>query len=935
MTQSSPNLKPKSMHTHSDKATRLGVPRANVLDLRAGAETDTNQTLHSETQSIQSNGQPKKAVSWWQRRKMAKQEQLLSEQRKKPVAVFTGTPEAMPTTIENVITEEPENDIAPLELVTDEIPNSNDESPISEEVPELVAAPVPEEAKIHQSALHEPVEYDTRAEEQAQHEAELRAEREAYYQAKREAKQQRLEAKLQAKAEALEAREALLAERRTTQPHMVRGFMKQATRSIAVFTLMLSILVSPFAALGFYKHVSTIRDAVVEVSEEAVANLAEGGQSATNLDFSSAQESFSSATTNFTDAHNQLLSVSSVMTPLVRVIPEAGDQFTSAENVLKAGENISAAGEDVAKAFAILSDLNIAGEIDDLDSTSGITKTSLTDGLVVAHSALRPALPRLELASLALSEVDINSVPENYRDDIALAQEVVPQVEASVRQLLELSETMLVILGHEESKRYLVLFQNNAEIRPTGGFIGSFAVVDINKGRVSNIEIPYGGSYDLLYNNTYKVISPTPLHFVNPHWQMHDANWWPHTPSSFQLVQKMYRKQGGTSVDGVISLTPEVIEHMLEITGPIPMPEYNGSLSLENTIDYKSEVTAETTDESAVENTDETVTEEEVVTEDVIITADNFYRYTQEQAERKFDDTNQSKKFIADLTPKLLEKLFTLDAKSMLPVLQLFSTSLDEKDILLYFNDQFLQDEMSKRGWTGEVESTPNDYLQVVDTNIAGGKTNRVINKVIKHHADIQADGKIVVTTEVTYTHNGKSGDELEGLKNINYVRFYVPEGSQLLSAEGFTQPNPKLKLDPEPEYEYSEDLLAISGDILIDEATQMRINNEFGKTAFGNFVETAAGETSTVKVQYTLPFTFDIDALLNPADAYSLLLQKQPGDFDPLVLSSVTYPSDYSVRWSYPESTPHETADVSKHEVNLINTELKRDVFVGLVLEQ
>lgn len=915
MTQSSPNLKPKSMHTHSDKATRLGVPRANVLDLRAGAETDTDQTLHSETQSVQSNRQAKRSVGWWQRRKMAKQEQLISEQRKKPVTVFTGIPEVASTSIEHVTLDEPEEVITPLELVTDE-------SPISEAVPDLIAAPVPEEAKIHQSALHEQVEYDTRAEERAQHKAELRAEREAYYEAKREAKQQRLEAKLQAKTEALEARETLLAERRKAQPHMVGGFMKQATRSIAVFTLMLSILVSPFAALGFYKHVSTIRDAVVEVSEEAVANLAEGGQSATNLDFSSAQESFSSATTNFTEAHNQLLSVSSVMTPLVRVIPEAGDQFTSAENVLKAGENISAAGEDVAKAFAILSDLNIASEMND----SGSAKTSLTDGLVVAHSALRPALPRLELASLALSEVDINSVPENYRDDIALAQEVIPQVEASVRQLLELSETMLVILGHEESKRYLVLFQNNAEIRPTGGFIGSFAVVDINKGRVSNIEIPYGGSYDLLYNNTYKVISPTPLHFVNPHWQMHDANWWPHTPSSFQLVQKMYRKQGGTSVDGVISLTPEVIEHMLEITGPIPMPEYNGTLSLENTIDYKSEVINEATDE--------TVTEE-VVTEDVIITADNFYRYTQEQAERKFDDTNQSKKFIADLTPKLLEKLFTLDAKSMLPVLQLFSTSLDEKDILLYFNDAFLQDEVSKRGWTGEVESTPNDYLQVVDTNIAGGKTNRVISKVIKHHADIQANGNIVVTTEVTYTHNGKSGDELEGLKNLNYVRFYVPEGSQLISAEGFTQPNPKLKLDPEPEYEYSEDLLAISGDILIDEATQMRINNEFGKTVFGNFVETAAGETSTVKVQYTLPFTFDVDALLNPADAYSLLLQKQPGDFDPLVLSSVTFPSEYSVRWSYPESTPHETADVSKHEIHLINTELKRDVFVGLVLEQ
>lgn len=914
MTQSSPNLKPKSLHTHSDKATRLGVPRANVLDLRAADDANNDTEVHA-SQSSKAAAPRQKKVSWWQRRKMAKQELLLAEQRKTPVPIFTAIP---PTQVDAT-------EVETLTEFTEENPEPETTlETTATEVEELVAAPVPEEAKIHQSALHEAVEYDNQAELRAQRKAELV---EAKRQAKAEAAAARLQARQARVAERereklarLEAREAALAERRAAQPHIMGAVVKQITRSVAVFALMLSILVSPFAAMGFYKHVSTIRDAVVEVSEEAVANLAQGGQSATNLDFSSAQESFDSASTNFNEAHNQLLSVSSVMTPLVRVIPEAGDQFTSAENILIAGEQISAAGEDVANAFAILSDLNlqVSGTSDDASDTANEAEvTQLTDGLVIAHSALRPALPRLELASLALSEVDPLTIPENYREDIILAQEVIPQVEASVRQLLELSETMLVILGHEESKRYLVLFQNNAEIRPTGGFIGSFAVVDINKGRVSNIEIPYGGPYDLLYNTKYKVISPTPLHFVNPHWKMHDANWWPHTPSSFQLVQKMYRKQGGTSVDGVISLTPEIIEQMLKITGPIPMPEYNGTLSLENTIG------------------DTELTEAEATSEEVVITADNFYRYTQEQAERKFDDTNESKKFIADLTPKLLDKLFTMDAQSMLPVLQLFSTSLDEKDILLYFNDPFLQDEMSKRGWTGEVESTPNDYLQVVDTNIAGGKTNRVLNKVINHQADIQADGKIVVTTEVTYTHNGKSDDVLEGVKNINYVRFYVPEGSQLISADGFTQPNPKLKLDPEPEYEYSEDLLTISGDILIDEATQMRINNEFGKTVFGNFVETAAGESSTVRVQYTLPFTFEVDAMLNPADAYSVLIQKQPGDFDPLVLSSVTYPNEYAVRWSYPESTPHAVANSSKHEVNLINTELKRDIFVGIVLEQ
>lgn len=956
MSQFSPNLKPKSLHNHTDKAHYLGVPRSNVVDLR-------KQVQESEAKAaleIANETNREQKVSWWKKRQLAKQQRTISEQRKTEVSIHR---ENVTAGAQPVVTE-PAAQPAQFGVLPDELTGA-DNLPREEIQEELIAAPVPEEAKIHQSALHEEVDYDETAE---QHEAErsaVLAERALIRQQKAEAKQLQIAAKRKAKedmllarqrskeaarAEAERERQAALESRQMEKAKRLKeksssssrsnaavrffgALLQQTVRSLAVFALMLGVLVAPFAALGFYKHVSKIRDAVVEVSQEAVGHLQNGGQSANALDFLSAQESFGSASTNFKDAHDELLSVSSVMTPIVRVIPEAGDQFNSAENILIAGEQISAAGEDVAKAFTILSDLDVANSID------SASNTSLTDTLVIAHSALRPALPRLELASLALAEVDVDYVPEEYREDLAFAKEVIPQIEASVRQLFELSETMLVILGHDESKRYLVLFQNSAEMRPTGGFIGSFAVVDINQGRVSNLEIPHGGPYDLLNDISYKIQSPTPLHFVNPHWQMQDANWWPHVPSSFQLVQKMYRKQGGSSVDGVISLTPEVIEQMLELTGPIEMPDYVGTLPTENEVvstdDSEDSVVEEAVTEIADAAANSTLLDEDLASETVEITADNFYRYTQEQAERKFDDTNESKKFISDLTPKILDRLFNLEADNFLPVMQLFYNSLNEKDILLYFNDAFIQDEMSQRGWTGEVESTANDYLQVVDTNIAGGKTNRVISKVINHQAQVQSDGKIIVTTTVTWTHNGQSDDDLESVKNLNYVRFYVPAGSQLINAEGFMQPNPKLMLDADPDYEYSEDLQAISGDILIDEATQMRINNEFNKTVFGNFVETVPGETSHVVVQYILPFTIEIDNLFNPADAYSLLVQKQPGDFDPLVLSSLLYPDDYKIRWSYPATKAHATGDGIQNEVTLINAELKQDVFVGIVLEQ
>ncbi len=950
------------MQTHSDKARRMGVPRTNVLDLRKQLDQEKQAALEAQ------KDKGEKKISWLQRRRLAKQEARLQrervEQNRTPIAVQQSelieqptaqtAAQSQPAPVE--LTQEPvpytpiiQPEVAPITTITSGIV-TNEEGEA-----EVIAAPVPDNAKKQLSALHETIEYDVAAENEViaevteqQHKASEKAQRK---QARQRIRLERAEAKQKAKeaarlerdreqaAHQKELEAALLAKQEAdvvTQTKKrkkkakvkrkqsfsfigaFRNIFKQSVLSLGVFTMMISLLVSPFAALGFYKHVSTVRVAVEDVTKEAAGNLTTGGELMVNQEYSESQSAFNEASVSFADAHDQLLNVSNGLTPLIRVLPEAGDQFSSAENLLLAGEHIAAAGEDVAKAFTILSSLEVANN---MNAEGG--DASITDTLVVAHSALRPAIPRLEIASIALADVDINHVPEEYREEVALAQEVIPLVTNSVKQLLSLSEVMLILLGHDESKRYLILFQNSAEVRPTGGFIGTFAVADFERGRVRDLVIPSGGVYDMLYNTKYKVISPTPLHLVNPHWKMHDANWWPHAPTSFQMVQKMYRKQGGTSVDGVISLTPKVIEDMLTITGPIDMSEYAGTLPVdaESNVEDKEESDEEEVLEEEEEIVDEVVIEEITTSEDeLFITSENFYLYTQDQAERKFDDTRKSKKFIADLTPKLLDKLFNLEATDYVEVLELFYDAMNEKRIIIQANDQYIQAELSSHGWTGEVKQTDGDYIQVVDTNIAGGKTNLFINKTIEHHKTINEDGTIDVTVNVTWNHDGESGDEYGDIKNLNYVRFYVPEGSQLISADGFDSINRKLFLDPDEEYEYSEDLKAISGDILIDEATQTRINNEFGKTVYGNWVETEPGTSRRVSVTYRLPFQLEIDNLLNPADSYSLLVQKQPGDNNPLFISTIKYPESYNVYWSY----------------NLdLNIELTKDTFVGVVLEK
>jgi hypothetical protein len=183
-----------------------------------------------------------------------------------------------------------------------------------------------------------------------------------------------------------------------------------------------------------------------------------------------------------------------------------------------------------------------------------------------------------------------------------------------------------VFLGKQMDKRYLLVFQNNAEKRASGGFMGSFAVVDMSKGEIKNILVPKGGTYDTEAGLSEKVVAPEPLWLLNPLWHLWDANWWPNWPTTAKKIEWFYEKSNGPTVDGVISLTPTVIERLLTVTGPIDMSKDYG----------------------------------------VIISADNFWQVTQTFSEQKPQLTNEPKKIIGDLMTKLMEAIRFLIGEDLL-----------------------------------------------------------------------------------------------------------------------------------------------------------------------------------------------------------------------------------------------------------------------------
>ncbi|MBI5037090.1 MAG: DUF4012 domain-containing protein [Candidatus Kerfeldbacteria bacterium] len=616
------------------------------------------------------------------------------------------------------------------------------------------------------------------------------------------------------------------------------------------FATMCLVIILPIIGFTVYQRAVRAEGTVLGISSNAYDELQAAGGAVTDTDFISAAERFRNAATEFSAASTELDAAGGVVTSIATALP---GKVKSASALLEAGTHLSQAGAQITELISLLQAQT--------PGTAGVSDDStLTSYLAIASGQLDPIIGEIEAGTAALANVRINDLPEEYRAPIQALQESAPQLNQRLRDASELSDVLLYILGHDAPRRYLLVFQNNRELRPTGGFMGSIALVDMYRGAVQEIAVPGGGIYDIAGQLKDKLISPKPLWIVNPHWNIQDSNWFPDFPTSAKKTMWFFERTGGTSVDGVLTLTPTVIERLLEITGPLDMQERYG----------------------------------------VTVDASNFVREAQVWAEVTYDrEENQPKRFIGDMMPLLMNKVFNAEPAQLLSVVEVMLNSLQDRNMLVYFTDADAQAAIHEQGWDGALAQPDGDYLAVVNTNIGGGKTDQVIDQLIEHTATIESDGSVIDTVRITRSHTGSPFDKFAGQANVSYVRLYVPQGSEFLTAEGFDEMvSSRFKL-PDTDAKEDADLATIETDSIINEQTNTRITNEFGKTVFGNWMSIDPGESQTMTITYRLPGRLDFSGWWNPTDVYSLYLQQQPGAPVSGVISRVTTNPDLDIRWT------------------------------------
>lgn len=522
---------------------------------------------------------------------------------------------------------------------------------------------------------------------------------------------------------------------------------------------------------------------------------------------------------DFSKAQLNLASTSSHLASIrwLSWLPWVGTQYQAVDGLVASGVHVTAAGVIVADlgevVFPLLEDSSAAS----LDHITGDQRQALLSAMAESPEQLTQVQTELAAAVTALETVPTSGVIAPLAAITLPIQDKLPLFNDIVDKALPFLKVAPGVLGYPSEKTYLVLFQNNTELRPTGGFIGSYGTLVVKNADIKSFNTQDIYNLDVPVKNELFITPPEPMqrYMGSTQWFMRDANWDPDFPTTAEVVEDFYFKEHGEAnhLDGVLTLTPEVIHQLLYITGPITIEgdEYN---------------------------------------------AENFTHKLQYEVEFGFRvdgvSNDSRKQVIGKLASELLAKVKRTPRAQWAQLAEIIFTELNEKHILLYFNDPAAQDLIADLNWGGEIKQTDSDFLMVVDANLAAYKTDRVMDKTIDYQ--LTPDGNSYKVHLTLHYKNNGTFDQFT-TRYRSYTRIYVPEGSTLTASKGFMT-NDRIQ----------------SGDPVAAEVMQ---DNTLHKTIFQGFLSAEPKTDEVITLDYILPQRI-ADQI--KAGQYNMYLQKQPG---------------------------------------------------------
>ncbi len=636
--------------------------------------------------------------------------------------------------------------------------------------------------------------------------------------------------------------------------------IKQFQKRLAIFAVIALIVAVSVQGLLLVATGQNLKGRVLGESDAALSFLQDAKTSLEAQNTEAAQANFSKALEQFKKSEQTLNSTSTVLQSLLAVVPQKQD----ADKLLQAAQKITEAGLKGTELLKQTEEMKL--------SAVGLNAgQNNRDALLQTQNLLNTTVQLANEASVLIGQVSISSIPEDQRPAFIAAKDTATFFQTNVTSLKEVCSLIFELLLGQ--KNVLIVFQNNNEIRASGGFMGTIGNAKLSNGSLGTLDIRT--VYDWDGQLEEKIIPPQPLKAVTDRMFMRDSNWFASFPESANRISSYFEKEGGETPDLIIAMTPDVILDMLERTGPITLPQHNVTLNKEN-----------------------------------------FIEQTQVATSLNYDKKlNQPKQFLADFFPLLMEKLGAGE-NGMMAFLEIFQQNLYHKHIVLYSRNTNIQNKILDFNWGGELRTTDRDYLSIINTNLGGTKTDRAMERVINLKSEVDEHGTVTNTISYEVTNPLPSGS---GLNNNSFVRFYVPQDSIFITSSGFDEV--QLPRRSTPGFIIDEKIFAWQKQVTQSTSTGTYIGKEAGKTWFGNWLNVEGGQKKTVTLSYTLPFKLD------SLDRHSLLLQKQPG--------SLTDSLNYELRFAGRENLWN-SANIPTENDNLKwNGIVTADLFLGTVLKK
>jgi hypothetical protein len=374
--------------------------------------------------------------------------------------------------------------------------------------------------------------------------------------------------------------------------------------------------------------------------------------------------------------------------------------------------------------------------------------------LASRQQQLAQAAHDVEAIRAVRSTIDERVLPDRFQTQLDQLDRILDRSLVQTLTTVDIPAVMKA-LGGSAPARYLVLFQNPAELRPTGGFPGTAALLTIAHGQVQSYEFFDIHELTRAYMASRQTHLPQPWpieqFFPQDGFLLHDALWWPDFPRSAEQFIALYAETGWPPIDGVIAVQPEVAGDLLRVTGSFDI-DFDGQLRQ--------------------------------------ITPDNFI--DQIDRERRAQgitppDRLVHKDLLGLIGKKLIERLVVADRQAVLGGLVHLAAKCQTRDLQIYATDPAVQSELDRHQCTGRLAPiTGEPTLAVTYANLVLAKTSLDMRPRLALRVEQPKDGQREVTLDIDL-RNGTVADE--DLIYAGFQRWWVevrlPDGSTLLSDPG------------------------------------------------------------------------------------------------------------------------------------------------------